>query len=118
MYIFLRSIYMFSILYSASFHTSSIRNLAYIFHILIRRYLLILTAYKFLDIGIVVGHTSHVEITISDNRGNCIILPYVTWKAFIERRADIERLIDCSIIINIDSRSECRPLLKYVIRKT
>ena len=62
----------------------------YILHILMRRYVLTLTAYKFLDIGIVVGPTSHVKIAISDNR---IILPYATWKTSIKRRADIERLM-------------------------
>jgi len=35
----------------------------------------ILTAYKFLNIEIVVGSMSHVEIVINDNRGNHIILP-------------------------------------------
>ena len=64
------------------------RIFSYIFetslpHILIRRYVLILTAYKFLDVEIVVGPTSHVEIT-NDNRGNRIILPHATWKASIE----------------------------------
>ena len=51
------SIYMFSIFYSASSHTSL--KPRYIPHILMRRYVLTLTAYKFLDIGIVVGSTSH-----------------------------------------------------------
>ena len=52
-----------------------------------------MTAYKFLDIKIVVEPTSHVEIAICDNRSNCIILPHATWKAFIERRVDIVRLM-------------------------
>jgi len=56
-----------------------------------------MTAYKFLDIGIVVGSTFHVEIAISDNRGNRTILPHATWKAFIERRANIERLMQSTV---------------------
>ncbi|KYM85829.1 hypothetical protein ALC53_04414 [Atta colombica] len=82
---------MFSIFNSASSHTSS--KSRYISHTLMRRYVLTLTAYKFLDIEIVVGPTSHVEIAISDNRGNRIILPHATWKASIERCTDIERLM-------------------------
>ncbi|KYN42499.1 hypothetical protein ALC56_03045 [Trachymyrmex septentrionalis] len=54
-------------------------------------------AVKFLNIGIVVGPTSHVEIAISDNRGNRIILPHATWKASIERRTDIERLMQSTV---------------------
>ncbi|KYN04689.1 hypothetical protein ALC62_04436 [Cyphomyrmex costatus] len=50
-------------------------------------------AYKFLEIGIAVGSMSHVEIAISDTRGNRIILPHATWTAFVEKRADIERLV-------------------------
>ncbi|KYN40055.1 hypothetical protein ALC56_05556 [Trachymyrmex septentrionalis] len=50
---------MFSISYSASSHTSL--KPRYIPHILMRRYVLTLTAYKFLDIGIVVGSTSDIE---------------------------------------------------------
>ena len=63
------------------------RIFSYIFetslpHIL-RRYVLILTAYKVLDVEIVVGPTSHVEIA-NDNLDNRITLPHATWKAFIE----------------------------------
>jgi len=47
------------------------------------------TAYKYLDIGISVGLMSSVEMLL-DNKSNQIILPYATWKTFIERRADIE----------------------------
>ena len=52
--------------------------------------LLMPAAYKYLDIGISVGLVSHVEIAISDTRDNRIILPHSTWKAFIDRREDIE----------------------------
>ena len=61
--IFLRSIYTFSIFYSASSHTSS--KPRFIPHILMRRHVLTLTVYKFLDIEIIVELTSHVEIAIS-----------------------------------------------------
>ena len=54
-----------------------------------KRYALTLTVYKFMNIGTI----SHVEIAICDNRGNRIILPHATWKAFIERHANIERLM-------------------------
>ncbi|KYN43223.1 hypothetical protein ALC56_02408 [Trachymyrmex septentrionalis] len=52
---------MFFIFYNASSHTSW--KPRYISHIFMRRYVLTLTAYKFLDIGIVVGSTSHVHST-------------------------------------------------------
>ncbi|XP_018401840.1 PREDICTED: uncharacterized protein LOC108779007 [Cyphomyrmex costatus] len=58
-----------------------------------RTFALTPTAYKFLEIGIAVGSMSHVEIAISDTRGNRIILPHATWTAFVEKRADIERLV-------------------------
>ena len=86
---------MFSIFYSASSRTSS--KPRYIPHILMRRYVLTLTAYKFLDIEIVVGPKSHVEIATSDNRSNRIILPHATWKASIKRRAAIELLMQSSV---------------------
>jgi len=79
---------MFSIFYSSSSHTSSKPH--YISHTLMRRYILTLIAYKFLDIEIIVERTFHVEIAI---RGNRIILPRAMWKTSIERRADIERLM-------------------------
>jgi len=51
------------------------------------------TSYKYLDIGINVGPVSSVEIVIGDNRGNKIILLHATWEMFIERRANIEQLL-------------------------
>ncbi|KAG5309967.1 MOS1T transposase, partial [Pseudoatta argentina] len=65
----------------------------YMPRILMREYALTSTAYKFLDIGIVVGSISRVQITIGDNRSNRMFIPRATWKMFIERHADIERLI-------------------------
>ncbi|XP_071580699.1 uncharacterized protein [Temnothorax nylanderi] len=61
--------------------------------ILGRRFALTSTAYKFLDVGINVGPMSSVYILIGDNRGNRIILPHATWVTFIEKRADIQRLV-------------------------
>ena len=61
--------------------------------ILGRRFALTSTAYKYLDIGISVGSDSFVEIILGDNKGSQIILSRATWAAFIERRVDIERLL-------------------------
>ncbi|XP_077272153.1 uncharacterized protein LOC143902846 [Temnothorax americanus] len=58
--------------------------------ILGRRFALTLTAYKFLDVGI------NANILIGNNRGNRIILPHATWVTFIEKRADIQRLVQLS----------------------
>ena len=98
-------VYMFSVFYSASSHISSHTSSKprYVSHILMRSYALTLTTYKFLDIEIVMGPTSHIEIAISDNRGNRIILPHATWKAFIERRADIERLMQSTVPLSSSS---------------
>jgi len=46
-----------------------------------------------MDVGISVGPISSVEIIIGDNRGNQIILLHATWEMFIERRANIEQLL-------------------------
>jgi len=54
------------------------------------------TSYKYLDVGISVGPQSSVEIVIGDNRGNKIILLHATWEMFIERRANIEQLLQSS----------------------
>ncbi|XP_018346729.1 PREDICTED: uncharacterized protein LOC108751162 isoform X1 [Trachymyrmex septentrionalis] len=69
----------------------------YTSHILGRRFALTLTANKYLDIGINVGPTSFVELFIGDNQGNRLILSYATWKIFIERRVDIERLLQSTV---------------------
>ncbi|XP_071581349.1 uncharacterized protein [Temnothorax nylanderi] len=61
--------------------------------ILGRRFALTSTTYKFLDVGINAGPMSSVDILIGDNRGNRIILPHATWVTFIEKRADIQRLV-------------------------
>lgn len=51
------------------------------------------TAVKYLDIGISVGPISLVELVLGDNRGNQIILPYATWREFIQRRMDVEHIL-------------------------
>ncbi|XP_011069202.1 PREDICTED: uncharacterized protein LOC105155030 [Acromyrmex echinatior] len=79
-----------------SFNNSSSKP-HYTSHILGRRFALTLTAYKYLDIGINVGSMSFVELLIGDNRGNRIILSYTTWKIFIERRMNIERLLQSTV---------------------
>ncbi|KYQ50682.1 hypothetical protein ALC60_10225, partial [Trachymyrmex zeteki] len=61
--------------------------------ILRRVFALTPTAYKFLEIGIAAGPMAHVEIAIGDTQGNRIVLPHATWTAFIEKKDDIERLV-------------------------
>ncbi|KAL6256779.1 hypothetical protein P5V15_011718 [Pogonomyrmex californicus] len=58
-----------------------------------QRFALTSTAYKYLDIGINMGPVSYVELRINDNRGNQILLLYVMWKTFIEKRVNIEQLV-------------------------
>ncbi|XP_077278620.1 uncharacterized protein LOC143906410 [Temnothorax americanus] len=65
--------------------------------ILGRRFALTVTAYKYLDIGISVGSTSFVELILGDNRGNQIVLPWTTWTTIIERRMDIEQLMQSTV---------------------
>ncbi|KAL6255468.1 hypothetical protein P5V15_013805 [Pogonomyrmex californicus] len=83
--------YMYSSPYSISSHNSSSEPCTS--RILGRRFALTSTAYKYLDIGINVGLVSYVELRIGDNRGNQILLPYIMWKTFIEKRVDIEQLV-------------------------
>ncbi|KYQ59132.1 hypothetical protein ALC60_01860 [Trachymyrmex zeteki] len=92
-------LYIFSTyLYSSFFnstpsHTSS--TSCHTPYVLSRRFAL--TSYKYLDIGISVGLMSYVKIVIGDNRGNRIILLHTTWKAFIERCANVERLVQSTV---------------------
>ncbi|KAL6434727.1 hypothetical protein ACFW04_006215 [Cataglyphis niger] len=65
----------------------------YIPRILVRRFALTRTAYKYLDIGISVRSESFVELHLDDIRGNHIILPHERWEIFIKRRVDIERFL-------------------------
>ena len=57
---------------------------------------------------------SHVEIAISDNRGNRIILPHATWNASIERRADIERLMQSTVPSPLSSIQDLNVVLVKV----
>ncbi|KAL6254068.1 hypothetical protein P5V15_014685 [Pogonomyrmex californicus] len=83
------------------------------FRILGRRFALTSTAYKYLDIGINVGPVSYVELRIGDNRGNQILLPYVMWKTLIEKRVDIEQLVQ-SIAPSMHSAT----IVKFTLRDT
>ncbi|KYN43811.1 hypothetical protein ALC56_01680 [Trachymyrmex septentrionalis] len=90
---------MFSFFFHSAFSQTSSSTSSksrYMPRILMRKYALTSTAYKFLDNGIVVGSISHVQIAIGANRGNRMFIPH-TWKTFIERRADIERLMQSTV---------------------
>ncbi|KAL6420062.1 hypothetical protein ACFW04_011919 [Cataglyphis niger] len=65
----------------------------YIPRILVRRFALTRTAYKYLDIGISVELESFMELHLGDIRGNHIILPHETWEIFIKRRVDFKRFL-------------------------
>lgn len=54
--------------------------------ILSRRYPLTKTGYKYLDIGINVSTSSHVEIALGDSRGIEIHFTHDVWKAFLNQR--------------------------------
>ncbi|EZA50291.1 hypothetical protein X777_11302, partial [Ooceraea biroi] len=59
--------------------------------ILGRRYApLMVTGYKYLEIGINVSPPSYVEIAIGDHRGNELILSLETWKGLYEQRWDVQ----------------------------
>jgi len=66
-----------------------------------RRFALISISYKYLDVGISVGPVCTVVIRICDNRGNHISMSDRTWEKFIARRADIERLTQDGIPVEI-----------------
>jgi len=75
------------------FYSTSYSEPRHILRILGRRFAITPTTYKYLDIGISVGHMSFVEMLLGDNKGNRIILPHATWETFIAKRADIEKLM-------------------------
>ncbi|KAL6420587.1 hypothetical protein ACFW04_014634 [Cataglyphis niger] len=54
------------------------------------------TSYKYLEIGISIGTVSCVQLVLNDNCGNQIVLPFETWKSLMQKRADIERLLQTS----------------------
>ncbi|XP_018055601.1 PREDICTED: uncharacterized protein LOC108692025 [Atta colombica] len=82
--------------FSRTSSSTSSNTPRYILPNLMRKYALISTAYKFLDVEIVMGFISHLQITIGDNQGNRMFILYAT-KAFIERRTDIERLMQSTV---------------------
>lgn len=51
------------------------------------------TFYKYLDIGVRIGGSCHVELAIGDNHGNEIQLSMATWKEFLRKKEDIMRNI-------------------------
>ncbi|KAL6267957.1 hypothetical protein P5V15_001026 [Pogonomyrmex californicus] len=61
--------------------------------LLSRRYILMTTDYKFLEIGINVGPRSYVEISLGDHRGQELILSLETWKGLYEQRWNIYKLL-------------------------
>jgi len=75
---------------------------------LMRKYALTSIAYKFLDIGIIVGSISHVQIAI-DNRGYRMVNRSSCYVENIHQEACKYRAINAvnSPIIIIDSRSKC-----------
>jgi len=61
---------------------------------------------------------SFVKMLLDDNKGNQIILPHATWKTFITKCADIEKLTVNHACI-VDSKSDYRTRdadEKYVIQ--
>ena len=72
------------------FYSTSSRRAS---RILGRRYALTSTSYKYLDIAISVGPVSCVELILSDNRYNCIVLPISTWTSLMQKRAEIEEFV-------------------------
>ena len=58
-----------------------------------RKYALTPTSYKFLEIGISVGAMSYMELILGDNKSGQIVLPFLTWHALMQKRADVERLV-------------------------
>ncbi|XP_071580047.1 uncharacterized protein [Temnothorax nylanderi] len=80
--------------------------------ILGRRFALTVTAYKYLDIGISVGSTSFVELILGDNQGNQIVLPHATWTTIIERRMDIEQLMQSTVGSSLSIRDLIIELVK------
>ncbi|XP_025162655.1 uncharacterized protein LOC112590441 [Harpegnathos saltator] len=65
-------------------------------HILRRRYALTATAYKYLNIAIIVGTEPVIDIVIDDNRGKQLLLSIKTWNALMGQRADIQRFLQAN----------------------
>ena len=76
---------------ASSHRTNTSNSSRYATRIMVRRYALTSTAYKYLEIGISMRPIALVEIVLGDNRGNQLVLSIPTWKGLIEKRADIEQ---------------------------
>ncbi|KAL6417006.1 hypothetical protein ACFW04_014716 [Cataglyphis niger] len=63
--------------------------------ILVRRFALTRTAYKYLDIGISMGPESFVELHLGDIRGNHIILPHETIEYLVMEHV---KIYDTSVV--------------------
>ncbi|KYN16367.1 hypothetical protein ALC57_11376 [Trachymyrmex cornetzi] len=61
--------------------------------LLSRRYNLMNTGYKFLEIGINAGPPSYVEIALGDHRGHELSLSLETWKGLCEQRWNIYKML-------------------------
>ncbi|KAL6419509.1 hypothetical protein ACFW04_011353 [Cataglyphis niger] len=66
--------------------------------ILVRRFALTRTVYKYLDIGISVRPEFFVKLHLDDIRGNHIIQPHETWEIFIKRLMEHVKIHDTSIV--------------------
>ncbi|KAL6418740.1 hypothetical protein ACFW04_011820 [Cataglyphis niger] len=77
--------------------------------ILVRRFAITRTAYKYLDIGISMGPASFVELHLGDIRRNHLILSHEMWEMFIERCIDIERFLQSNtpLSLRIFSNGTC-----------
>jgi len=67
------------------------------------------------NIGISVRPASSVEIVIGDNRDNQIILLHATWEMFIERRANIEQLLQSPAPSSLAIQDLVIELVKIVV---
>jgi len=76
-------------------------ELHYTIRILGRRFALITTAYKYLDIGFNIGLVSYVNIILGDNKSDQISLSSETWTTIIEKRTDIERLLQSTSVSSL-----------------
>jgi len=72
--------------------------------ILGRRFALTAISYKYLNISISVRPVSSVEMLLGDNKSNQIILSHATWKIFIARRTDIEKLLQSTVPASLSIR--------------
>ena len=86
------------------FYSTSSSEPGYRPRILKRRFALTSTSFKYLDVGITVEPVSYVKIFLGDNRSNHIILPYGTWKVIVEKRMDIQQLLQSTATTSLTIR--------------